>query len=86
MVLHIEPARTYDLDLKGALIARLGFRGPVYYNNSKEPQNSIGNDLGPYSKPTSSSFSLGSGARPRQEGSKGLRLYGLGSRRALEFL
>ena len=32
----------------GALIIRIGFLGAIYNNNSKEPQNSIGNHLGPY--------------------------------------
>ena len=27
----------------GALIIRIGFWGPLYYNYNKEPQNSIGN-------------------------------------------
>ena len=34
----------------GALIIRIGFWGPLYYNYDKEPQNSIGNYLGPYIK------------------------------------
>ena len=34
---------------RGALIVRIRFRGPLYYNYNKEPQNSIGNYLGPYS-------------------------------------
>ena len=36
----------------GALIIRIGFRGPLYYNYNAEPppkKNSIGNYLGPYS-------------------------------------
>ena len=33
----------------GALINRIGFWGPWYYNNNnREPQNSRGNYLGPY--------------------------------------
>ena len=33
----------------GALIIRIGCRGNVYYNHTiKEPQNSVGNYLGPY--------------------------------------
>ena len=37
------------LDNRGALIIRVGFGGPVYYNYTTEPpQNSIGNYLGPY--------------------------------------
>ena len=33
----------------GALIIRIGFWGPLYYNYSKEPpKHSIGNYLGPY--------------------------------------
>ena len=37
----------------GALIIRIGFGGVLYYNynkDNKEPQNSIGNYYGPYSK------------------------------------
>ena len=30
-----------------ALIIRIGFRGPLYYNCNKEPYNSRGNYLGP---------------------------------------
>ena len=32
----------------GALIFRIGFGGPLYYIFTKDPQNSIGNDSGPY--------------------------------------
>ena len=32
----------------GALIIRIGFWGPLYYNHNKEHQNSIGNYSGPY--------------------------------------
>ena len=37
----------------GALIIRIGFGGVIYYNynkDNKEPQDSIGNYYGPYSK------------------------------------
>ena len=45
----------------GALMIRIGFRGPLYYNY-KEPQNSVGNSFGPYITPnnTSSQLSMGS--------------------------
>ena len=33
----------------GALIIRKGFWGPLYYNYKRNPQNSIGNYLGPCS-------------------------------------
>ena len=32
----------------GALIIRIGFWGPICYNYNQEPQNNIGNCLGPY--------------------------------------
>ena len=32
----------------GALIIKIGFWGPSYYTYNKEPQNSIGNYLGPW--------------------------------------
>ena len=32
----------------GAFIIRIGFWGPLYYKYDKEPQNGIGNYLGPY--------------------------------------
>ena len=32
----------------GTSIIRIRFWGPSYYNYNKEPQNSIGNYLGPY--------------------------------------
>ena len=35
----------------GALIMRIVFWGPLSYNYNEEPQNSIGNNFGPYSKP-----------------------------------
>ena len=39
------------MSIIGALIIRIGFRGPVYYNYNKEAPrtNSIGHYLGPYS-------------------------------------
>ena len=36
--------RLYNI---GALIIRIGFWGPLYYNYKKEPQTSIGNYVGP---------------------------------------
>ena len=37
----------------GALIIRMGFWGPLYYNYNREPpQNSVGNYLGPYIRGT----------------------------------
>ena len=33
----------------GALIIRIGLGGILYYSHNKEPHNSIGNYLGPYS-------------------------------------
>ena len=29
--------------MSGALVIRIGFWGPLYYNYNKEPHNSIGN-------------------------------------------
>ena len=36
------------VNIMGALLIRIGFWGPLYCNYNKEPQNNIGNYLGPY--------------------------------------
>ena len=35
--------KQYSNPLVGALIIRIGFRGILYYNDNKGPQNNIGN-------------------------------------------
>ena len=55
-------SRCVRLSNVGALIIRIGFWGPCYYIHNQEPQNSIGNSLGPCS--INHSWGLGSSTSP----------------------
>ena len=59
--LTVAPVSYYEVLNLGALVSRIGFWGPFYYNYNKDPQNSIDT----YSSPCSSlAFRVQKGQQP----------------------